>query len=99
MKLDNITAIVVLYNPEIQNLDQLIKTSTIFKELIVVNNSPDNIDIINFYNNPMLPKNLISITNSENFGIAKALNIGIQKAQELGYDWVVTLDQDSNYDQ
>jgi rhamnosyltransferase len=33
--------------------------------------------------------------NYENFGIAKALNIGCQKAFDEGYEWVLTMDQDS----
>jgi rhamnosyltransferase len=33
--------------------------------------------------------------NGENLGIARALNIGIRRAAQLGYEWVLLLDQDS----
>lgn len=35
------------------------------------------------------------IENECNFGIAQALNIGIEKAKELGAVWITTFDQDS----
>ena len=35
------------------------------------------------------------IRNGENLGIAAALNIGIRRALDQGYDWVLTLDHDS----
>jgi rhamnosyltransferase len=35
------------------------------------------------------------IENKENLGIATALNQGIKRVTELGYEWVVTLDQDT----
>ncbi|EHD0103007.1 glycosyltransferase [Vibrio vulnificus] len=37
----------------------------------------------------------IYIHNTENLGIAKALNVGFSKAKELGYQWVLTLDDDT----
>ncbi|HEY2145547.1 MAG TPA: glycosyltransferase family 2 protein [Steroidobacteraceae bacterium] len=40
------------------------------------------------------PKILL-VLNSENLGVASALNGGIQRAVELNYRWVVLLDQDS----
>jgi rhamnosyltransferase len=38
------------------------------------------------------------VLNSENLGIARALNIGIQRAAALGFRWVLLLDQDSRVD-
>ena len=35
------------------------------------------------------------IFNLQNLGLARALNIGIQRAAALGYSWVLLLDQDS----
>ena len=35
------------------------------------------------------------ILNKENLGIATALNIGVRKALENGYEWILTMDQDS----
>jgi rhamnosyltransferase len=39
--------------------------------------------------------NVLYYPNYQNFGIAKALNIGCQKALDEGYEWVLTMDQDS----
>jgi len=38
------------------------------------------------------------VLNSDNLGIARALNIGIQRAVALGFAWVLLLDQDSSID-
>jgi rhamnosyltransferase len=37
------------------------------------------------------------LPNYENFGIAKALNQGCQKAVAMNYEWVLTMDQDSKW--
>lgn len=37
----------------------------------------------------------IYMHNTENMGIANALNVGFLKAKELGYQWVLTLDDDT----
>lgn len=39
--------------------------------------------------------NVSIIYNSENIGIAAALNLGLKKAKADGYQWIVTFDQDS----
>lgn len=54
----------------------------------------DNSDVDNsklFENND----NVIYMSECKNAGIAYALNQIMEKADELGYEWVVTLDQDS----
>jgi rhamnosyltransferase len=38
------------------------------------------------------------VFNDENLGLARALNIGIQRAAALQYSWVLLLDQDSRVD-
>ena len=38
------------------------------------------------------------ILNKENLGIATALNIGVRKALENGYEWILTMDQDPEVD-
>jgi rhamnosyltransferase len=98
MKLEQITGVVILYNPNKQQLEQLIKTSKIFNDLIVVNNSPENQLILDFQNSELFPKNIVLLINPSNLGIAQALNYGIDTAQSKGYKWVVTLDQDSNFE-
>ncbi|MBQ9013244.1 MAG: glycosyltransferase [Bacilli bacterium] len=36
-----------------------------------------------------------ALFNEENLGIATALNIGVRKALSQGYNWILTMDQDS----
>jgi rhamnosyltransferase len=90
-----ITGVVVLYNPEKENLEQLIETASIFKELIIVNNSPENQSIKDFIISDKYPKNIIYFENPENLGIAQPLNKGAEIAIKKGYKWLTTLDQDS----
>jgi len=39
------------------------------------------------------------VLNSDNLGIARALNVGIQRAAALGFAWVLLLDQDTSVDE
>ena len=42
--------------------------------------------------------NSLYIPNRSNMGIAKATNIGCQKALSDGFKWIMTMDQDSSWD-
>lgn len=60
--------------------------------IIVDNNSKDNTkELVNLIRNGR--STFIHLT--DNYGIAYALNKGLEKASELGYKWVLTMDQDS----
>ncbi len=89
-------AIVVWYNPDIDsdNCIENIKTySSIVDKTIIVDNSN--------YSNVMLAsklKNVTYIPLMKNEGIAKALNIGCAIATETGFDWAITMDQDSKWE-
>ena len=82
-------AVLVAYNPDEGFEGRLRDLIPQVYKVLIVNNG----------NKLALPDNLIDslllINNSENLGVAKALNQGIQLADELGATWVVTLDQDS----
>ncbi|MBQ8134247.1 MAG: glycosyltransferase family 2 protein [Clostridia bacterium] len=85
---------IVLYNPDLERLDENI--NAVIKQadcLILIDNGSKNISEIKKRYLPI--ENIELIINSENFGIAKALNQIMQYAVEYGYDWVLTLDQDS----
>jgi rhamnosyltransferase len=43
----------------------------------------------------LFDSNVTYILNDENSGIAKALNVGVAAAVELGYEWALTLDDDT----
>ena len=90
---NNICACIITYNPEITRLKKNINTIRAqVKELIVIDNNSENIsdveEICKSYNT-------ILIKNDYNAGIAKALNQAVDWADQNGYTWVLTLDQDS----
>ncbi len=94
MKNNNITAGIVLYNP---NINRLLKNiESVYQQvqkIIVFDNGSDNYKEVVKY----LKKfpNVIEISSSINRGIAYALNEIAIKAKKMGYDWLLTLDQDT----
>ncbi|MEQ2464765.1 glycosyltransferase [Niallia hominis] len=88
-------AAIVTYNP---NLDLLMKNINavypqVDKILIIENNSNNQKDIINIIKKSKLEVEII--LNSNNFGIAEALNQALEYAKFNHYSWLLTLDQDS----
>ncbi|WP_455755653.1 glycosyltransferase [Sulfurimonas sp.] len=92
----NICGTIVLYNPTDEiflNIDSYINA---IDKLIVVDNSEiQNKEIIDQLKAKYT--NYIYINNNDNLGIATALNIACDKAIELGYEWILTMDQDSRF--
>ena len=89
-----ILAGIVLYNPEIKRLEENIKG--IYKQvdkLIFIDNNSSNknkiMKLLENYNNIEL------IKNTENKGIAYALNQILEYAYQNQYEWFLALDQDS----
>ena len=85
-----IAAGIVLYNPD--NKDRLLEcidsVSEQFEKLYIFDNSTKKVEI-------EYPERVSYITENLNKGIAYALNRIMEVADKEGYDWVVTLDQDS----
>ena len=94
-ELSKICAIIVSYNPDdkIKLLYESIKKRVNYTIIIDNNSNSMSKSIIM----DLLNKNneLLIIERPTNEGIAKALNIGINKAIELGFKWGITFDQDS----
>lgn len=85
-------AIIVTYNPSHDFESNLKEISKVADHVVVVdNNSTDKWPLSTCSE----IKNLTLIENRYNLGIATALNSGVRKAFELGYDWVITMDQDT----
>lgn len=88
--------VVVWYNPGIQEINNIKSYLHKLDKLFVVDNSIEN--------NEQLLSNLENsctieyISNGDNLGIAKALNIGCKNAIKQGYDWILTMDQDSEFE-
>ncbi len=87
-----IAAVVVLYNPDDdvqKNIGSYINSVDVV--YAVDNSSNDNSE-------KFLNDKIIYLSNSSNMGIAYALNVGAKKAVADGYEWLLTMDQDSCFD-
>jgi rhamnosyltransferase len=94
----NIAAVVVLYNTKSEDLARLQKLESMFKKIYAINNSPNSTTVKDFFDTSQF--NSLELVNcSSNLGIAAALNIGCKKAIQDDFDWVVTLDQDSDFEE
>ena len=85
-----IAAGIVLYNPERSRFEECL--SGILKQVDIVILF-DNVGNQEFYQN--YDKRIVYKTEHSNKGIAHALNCIMQEAQKKGYEWVITLDQDT----
>ena len=85
---------IVLYNPDIavlkKNIDALYQQ---VDTIILIDNASENIDEV--YSLVDKYRNIIVQKNAENYGIAKALNQLLDFAYKKGYEWFLTMDQDS----
>jgi rhamnosyltransferase len=88
-----VAGVVVLFNPEesiLENIDSYINQ---VGKLFVVDNSLNQKPFIQVF--ARSKNNLEYIYNGDNIGVAAALNIGVKKAIESGYAFLLTMDQDS----
>ncbi len=96
LKYSRIIGTVVLYNPEDDTLENIKSYINQIDKLIIIDNSIiTNISLIDNIKNEF--NDIIYINNHSNLGIATALNIACNKAIELGYNWILTMDQDSKF--
>lgn len=94
LMLEKIAGVVVLYNPDEYIADNIKTYNKSVSKLYVVDNSEAPSEALK-------EKLLLSIENIEyiplyqNLGIAKALNLAASKAADEGFEWLLTMDQDS----
>jgi len=91
-----IAGVVIVYFPDLEklifNIDSFINHIEL---LYIVYNSPENIENTNILNSKY--SNIQLIFNNENIGVAATLNQTAQKALNIGYEWLLTMDQDSSF--
>lgn len=91
--MESIIASIVLYQPDMQRLEENIEAiKGQVKKIVLVINGPGSEEAIEKYSG--LDEFCI-IHNDKNKGIAYALNQAMQFGYDNGYEWVITLDQDS----
>lgn len=93
----NIAAVTILYNPEQDFYDNILSYAAHVSLLILVDNSekPD----LGFHKKLQEIAHVQIISYHENKGISKALNDAIELAESKGFDWIMTMDQDSSFEQ
>lgn len=86
---------ITLYNPEIDRLEENINAIiNQVDKLICIDNGSKNIAETEAFIKNRFPEVTIK-KNVENIGVAAALNQMFQYAEQKGFEWVLTLDQDS----
>lgn len=88
----NFSCIVIWYNPKDTDVESIKTYNSFFSKIYIVDNSnSDNSNLASQI------QNTVYIPNFSNLGIAAALNIGCNKALADGFEWVMTMDQDSSW--
>ena len=85
---DKIVAGVVLFNPDKRTEECLSKLNEQVTKVYIFDNSTKKTNI-------ELPAESVYLSEGENKGIAYALNRIMERARADGYEWVLTMDQDS----
>jgi len=92
-----IAGIVIAYYPDYKKLRLNIESFIgNIEKLFIVFNSPVSLEDANSIVSGH--QNIELIYNNDNLGIATALNQTVLKAANLGYEWLLTMDQDSFFE-
>ena len=92
-----IEAVVVLYNPNKNIIDNIKTYINEVETLYVIDNSSEKDNsLINEIK--QLSQKCLYIDNFSNKGIAYALNMGVKLAIKESSDWLLTMDQDSKFE-
>ena len=89
-----ICAVVISYHPAEQIIENIIALLDQVDKVIVVDNGSGS-QIEELMGRLAQYSKVSVLYNLENLGIAVALNMGVRLAKSLGYEWVITFDQDS----
>lgn len=94
--MEKLAAVIIWYNPEDLGIETIIRNinsyNKYFSKLYIVDNSKTSNESLT-----TLIENCKYTQNYNNGGIAGAQNKGCEEAQKDGFEWVMTLDQDSYF--
>lgn len=90
----DVCAVVVTYHPDAELPTRVSRILGQVHRLIIVDNGSGEPAIEMLRDLARDPRIALAL-NVDNLGVARALNIGIERAIEWGYDWTLLLDQDS----
>jgi rhamnosyltransferase len=89
----NICAIVVTYFPDEHFGERLEKIYSQVGKIIIIDNTVE--ESRGALSQSTVHDDIEIVINNENVGIGAALNQGVSRAIKLGFEWVITFDQDS----
>lgn len=96
--MEKIVGLVITYFPSEAIKENIASYLSIISELIIIDNTPGESHIIKNYDETWDNRKQLTIYfNQQNYGIAKALNQGAKIASLKGYQWILTMDQDSMF--
>ncbi|MFT4268156.1 MAG: glycosyltransferase [Xenophilus sp.] len=96
----NVAAIVVAYLPDASIEVNLNALSNHVEVIYLVDNSPREVPAsIDLTAIASSNRKIIHLPQGANTGIAQALNVGCAQAQSDGFEWVLTMDQDSRVEE
>lgn len=90
-----VCAVVVTYVPDQECIDRIRQILTQVGKVVVVDNTPPETSALDLKAAIQGVPQVQLIENQANKGIAEALNQGLAFAEKEGYDWILTLDQDT----
>lgn len=91
---NGVCCIIVTYNIGIKFYECFNAIINQVEKVVIVDNG-SNKETINVLNDIEKNYNVFIIYNNENMGIARALNQGVQYALENNFEWILTMDNDS----
>ncbi len=84
-------AVVITFNPDGMVLQRLLNLRQQVRCLVIVDNGSRRTDHLDPFQSD---SGVRILANSDNFGVAKALNQGV-RVLDMGFEWILTMDQDS----
>jgi len=89
----DICAIIVTYFPDAEFVQREERIRKQVGRVLIVDNTPDA--KLGVPTKMLKSSGIEIIQNNENLGVGAALNLGMARANELGFRWAITFDQDS----
>lgn len=93
----DVCAIAVTYHPDSDFSTRIRRILPQVRALVIVDNGSGEAELQMLRELAANPS-ITLVSNAENLGVARALNIGVQRAAASGNSWVLLLDQDSVVD-
>ncbi len=91
-----VAAVVTLYNPDSRVVEYVSSYAPNVDRLYIVDNSECIHDVLSLLTEQLPHTTLLH--QGTNIGMAKALNTALHRARKDGYEWLMTFDQDTFFD-